>query len=261
MLSRKPLFLRAGIASCSYFSKIIAALHYYSGKAGFLIIPKCIGSSPAVMYKNLQSIWIIRLFRPLISVLIRTALKKDILRLVDFQLSLPDGGCVIVTCHTPWARLLVQYCLENYYSLIISGNKSNKQAYQIQKKGKGIIELRHLVNHLQGGGKLILMIDVFNNLDTCPLQFLNTNCNISLLPARLARIANVPLQAILPVFQHGNICIHSGPTLYPNILNTDLPGDMQTLLVFFEQEIMKNPSVWSGFVRESLSDYQKNIQV
>jgi Bacterial lipid A biosynthesis acyltransferase len=253
MLISNPFYLSICTLACKFFSHIIAVLHYYNVRAGFLKIPLCIYNAPGGVYKNLRSIWFVRLFRRVVSILVRTPLRTKTLRLVDFMSLATDTGCVFVTCHTPWARLLMEWCLENDFALIIANIKSNQRANSIKKTGKGFIELRHLLRHLRSGGRIIIMVDVFNNLSNCSAKFLERDYNVSLFPARLAKIADVPLMAVVPELRNGTIHFCTGPRFDLKIVNSDSCTVMQNLLAFFEKEIRQNPSIWSPFVRESLS--------
>ncbi len=88
---------------------MVGGLHYYAVRSGFLKIPLCICIAPGGVYKNLQKIWFAQLLRRVVSVLVRSPLRIKTLRLVNFTIpATGDTGRVVVTCHTPWERLLVQ---------------------------------------------------------------------------------------------------------------------------------------------------------
>jgi lauroyl/myristoyl acyltransferase len=159
-------------------------------------------------------------------------------------------------CHTPWSRLLAQWCLKNDFGLIITNSQWNRQTNSIRRKGKGIKELRYLIRYLQSGGRIIIMADVFNNLKNCSARFLGRDYNVSLLPARLAKIAQVPLIAAVPELRKHTIHINNGPGFDPKKSNPGSSAIMQLFMTFFEEEIRRNPSIWAGFVRGSLSKYR-----
>lgn len=50
--------------------------------------------------------------------------------------------------------------------------------------------------------------DNFNKFNSYPGKFLGTNVNGGLLPARIARIAQVPLIVAIPVFKNGLLNIN-----------------------------------------------------
>lgn len=252
MLVSKPLYLTICTFTCRFFSVIIAVLHYYTVRAGLSKIPFCVFNAPGGVYKNLRNIWFARLLRRVVSLLVRTPLRTTTLQLVNFIIPATDTGCVIVTFHTPWARLLVQWCLENNFALIIASNKW-LQRTSLTNRGEGFNELRHLLFHLRSGGRVIILADVFNNLSNCPVKFFEKAYNISLFPARLAKIAEVPLLTAVAEFRHETIHIDTGSLFDVKLLNCNSCTLMQNLLTFFESEIRRNPSIWSVFVRESLS--------
>jgi lauroyl/myristoyl acyltransferase len=100
------------------------------------------------------------------------------------------------------------------------------------------------------------MADVFIERNNCNSVFLDRNCNISLFPARLAKIAGVPVVAVVPELRQGTIQIFDGPRFHFKNTNVDPLMVMQRLMSFFEKEIRRNPSIWSVFVRGSLSAYR-----
>lgn len=216
-------------------------------------MPFYILNGKSQLYKNLNQIWYTRLVRRVISVSVRSPLRLTTLRLVNFNVTIPpDSGCVIAICHTPWKRLLVQWCLENNFSLIIAGGKWTKQRERIQRQALGITDLRCIVKYLNQKGRIVIACDIFNNLNNCPVNFLGKHHNVSLLPARLARIAGVPLITAVPVLKKGHINFDGGPQFNPSNLDAD-PGDaMQKIVSFLETEIKNNPSVW-------LTAYVKNF--
>jgi lauroyl/myristoyl acyltransferase len=100
---------------------------------------------------------------------------------------------------------------------------------------------------------------VFNSLSDCPVHFFEKDCNASLLPARLAEIAGVPLMAVAPELVNRTIHINKGPQSDVKKFNFDPCKATKNFLAFFEMEIRRNPSIWSVFVCESLSKYQSSI--
>jgi len=252
----KPLFFNIFIVICGFLAEIIARLHYLNVRSGLHNIPSCICNAPGGTYKNLQKIWLSRLFRRVISLLVRSPFRINTLQIVDFISPVTDIGCVIVTFHTPWARLLVQWCFEYNFALIITNTHLKQRASRIKVKGKGYTEMRNLVRHLQSGGRIIIAADIFNNLSNCPIKFLEKDRNASILPARLSKIANVPLMACVPELCNGTIHISSGPRLDLKMLNNDAHLATQNLFAFFELKLRRNPSIWAVFVSNSLSKHE-----
>ena len=234
----------------NFLSYITAGIHYGILNAGFLKVPSYLLNTSSGVYKTLRNIWCARIFRSMLSILVRSPLRKSMLRLVNFSVPLPaNTGCIIVICHTPWQRLLVQWCLENNFGLIIaSGNWTNEKK-PLQRQGKGFREMRDIVKYLQQNGRIIIAADTFNNLSNCPVKFLGNYLNASLLPARLANVAQVPLVVAIPVLDDGAIHFNAGPKIECKMLRIGIPVIIQNLVSFLETEIIKNPSIWPLYVK------------
>jgi hypothetical protein len=248
----KPLYLRILIFICYVLAAIIAAVYSLLFQIGLLKISRVIINAPHGIYKNLREIWFVRFTRRIISFLVRTPLRKDALRLVHFE---PDSivpGSVIVSCHTPWARLITQWCVENNYAMIVGWGPWPKRA-SIAKHATGISEVRNLANHLLSGGRIIIMADIFNDLGNCPVKFFEKPCNASFFPLRLAKIANTSLVTVMPALKNEAVQILTGPQVSLNGSNNDPGKIMQMLFSYFEKEIKRDPSIWSGYIRGSLS--------
>jgi hypothetical protein len=252
MPTTKPLYLRILILICHVLAAIIAAVYYFLFKIGLLKISTVIIDAPYGMYKNLREIWFVRLTRRIVSVLVRTPLRKDVLHLVNFEPDSIAPGSVIVSCHTPWSRLLTQWCVKNNYAMIVGWGPWPKRA-SIAKHATGISEVRNLAKHLLSGGRIIIMADIFNDLSNCPVKFFEKPCNASFFPLRLAKIANTSLVTVMPALKNEAVQILTGPQVSLNGSNNDPGKIMQMLFSYFEKEIKRDPSVWSGYIRGSLS--------
>ncbi len=170
--------------------------------------------------------------------------------MINFNIPLPaDRGCIIVTCHTPWKRLLANWCLEKKFALLIGGGKWKDRRHTIQRKGAGITELRNLVNHLQNRGCVITNADFFNTASDCPVKFLGKELNASLFTERLASLAKVPVLTTIPELSGTRIEFRTGP----QFLADDpafKPAFITTQIIsFFEKEIENNPASWSFYVK------------
>ena len=251
------IFTRACILLCRFHSHIIAAFHYSAARNSMIKIPGYIWEAPGGLYKNLQKIWFTRLLKKLVSLWVRSPLRSKALQLVHMDIPVPSTGLIFVTCHTPWKRLLVQWFSENYYALIIDTGKSIQRRNRLKETRKGYNELQHIIRHLKNGGRVIIAADVFNKSDNHPTEILGKPGNLSLLPARLASIAGVPLMAAVPQFRNGAIHINAGPRYDNQIHQSDLGAVMQNLVCFFENEIKRDPSIWSYFVNDRLSQFHK----
>ena len=236
--------LHLSLKTCNLLSYLGAGVHYSLIVTGILKTPTCIVKPGEKNYSPLRNIWHTRLVKRLVSGLVRSPLRRSTLRLVDFNIPLPaDSGCIIVICHSPWRRLLVQWCIENKFALIVSGMIPTKSNRLIYRRAKGYKELRELVNHLRQHGRVIVSADVFNHLTNCPVQFMGKPANASLLPARLAKLAGVPIIVAIPQLRHGSINFIPGPAFdYPR-LELNACNIIQQTLSFMEKAIQKSPSV------------------
>ena len=258
MTTRQPYSINICLFQCRFISHIITGLHYLLVRFRLLKIPVCILEAPGGLYKNLQKIWFSRLLKKLVSLWVRSPLRHYALRLVNFDFQIPGGkGLILVTCPTPWKRLLVRWLFENHYALIIDTGRSIQRRSRLKARRKGHNELAHIIRHLRFGGQVIIAADVFNKSAGQPAEILGKPGNLSLLPVRLARIAGVPLMAAVPQVRNGAIHIYPGPLYDAQIRYDEMGTLMQNLLGFFEKEIRKDPSIWSYFVNDPLSLYHK----
>lgn len=245
MTSNKPVYLSICISICSLLAHLTAGIHFGLITAGLLKTPLYLKVASGGKYESLCNIWNTRIVRRMVSALVRSPLRNSTLRLVNFNIPLPaKSGCIILICHTPWKRLLVQCCIENDLALIIAfGNWTHKRGGKLQREGKGFNELRGIVKHLEKNGRIIMTVDNFNDLNNCPVKFLGNHANAELLPTRLARIAQVPLIAAIPVFRDGTINFIHGPKSDYKILQPDPCSVIQNLLFALENEIKLDPSI------------------
>jgi hypothetical protein len=257
-MARSPQYYNFWFLPCLLLSNIIAVAHCFLVQIHVLQIPDCVKRAPGGMFKNLQKIWFARFLKKIVSIWVRSPFYQYALRLVNFDIPIPNGtGLILVTCHTPWKRLLVSWFLENHYALILDTGRSVKRKNKLKNLRKGHNELFHIVRHLRYGGHVIIAADVFDKSNDQPAEILGKQGNLSLLPARLARIAGVPLLAAIPILRNKKIDIQAGPLIDHHTPYSDPRTVMQTLLSFFELEIKRNPSVWSYFVNDSLSGFHK----
>jgi hypothetical protein len=119
MTSSRPSYLKVLIFVCRLLSIDIAIIHVLFVKIRFLKVSSIISNAPGNLYKKLQWIWFVRCFRRCLSVLVRTPFRKDVLGLINFNPDSIHPGSIVVSCHTPWARLITQWCVENNYAMIV----------------------------------------------------------------------------------------------------------------------------------------------
>ncbi len=172
------------------------------------------------------------------------------LQKVHLNINIPgETGSVIVICHTPWERILMQWSIEHDFGLFISSSSWTNLQKNIYRKGRGIGEIRELVKHLEQKGKIIFPADAFDNLRNCPVTFLGNDFNASLTPARLASVANVPLIVAIPILRKGVIEFIEGPGADAIKIRNSPRTIIQSLIAFFEKEVIKNPSILPSYVK------------
>lgn len=248
MPDNKPSYLLLLLASCRSISYFFASVHYAMIKAGFLNAPVNMAKLPHERLKTLHCIWHAKFVRRIISFLVRTPVRRNILKLVNFNIPIPrDQGCIIVLCHTPWKRLLVQWCLENKFALLIGGGKWTDQRRIIQRQGAGLTELRELVRYLKLGGRVVIKAVVFNNLNDCPVKFLGNDHNASLFAERLAILTKVPILTLIPKLSDTTIEFTAGPRFSTDGLKSRSTAITNRIISFFEKEIESNPALLSNY--------------
>ena len=249
MQVNKPVYLRICLMFCSFLAYSCAGVQYGMKSVGLLKFPLYLLKCPGTVFKSLYGIIYARIVRRVLSVLVRTPFRKSTLQLVNFTIPVPyDSGCIIAICHTPWKRILVQWCLENNFALIIGGGKWTRQKKIIQRKGAGIAELRSIVKYLQLKGRVILAADFFNGLNNCPVKFLGNDYNASIAHVRLAIMAKVPLIVVIPKLSNTSINFTIGPQFEYFNLRLDFDKTIQRILSFLEKEIEHDPSIWATYV-------------
>ena len=77
-------------------------MHYVMLKAGFLNGPVNMGRLPLEGLKTLQGIWHAKIVRRVISFLVRTPVRRNILKLVNFNIPIPAGQGLYY-CDVPYA--------------------------------------------------------------------------------------------------------------------------------------------------------------
>ena len=138
---RKHSFLQFCLVACMTLSTVFACFQYVLIAGRILKIPLYCYKSTSPVFKNLCCVWYARFARRLLSVIMRTPLRKSFLSLINFTIPIPeDSGCVIAICHSPWKRILVQWCLENKLGLIIGGGKWSHRKKSLQRAGSGSTE-------------------------------------------------------------------------------------------------------------------------
>lgn len=248
-MATRPVYLSVCLSLCRALAAITSTLHYTLLRTGIIKAPGWFTIVSPGRFKNCQSIWCARITRRFISVSVRSIFRKDVIRLVDPDIQFPqDSGCVVVVCHTPWKRLLIQSCMDKLDTLIIANGHWIPKRKHLQNRGAGFTELKKAVDHLNHKGRIFITADVFNESKDCPVNFLGKDRNLSLLPVRLSRAANVPLLMVIPVFCGNAVRFIKGPYLKPQDNAGDSFSVMRNLIYYLESEIKKDPSIWPEYV-------------
>ena len=185
----------------------------------------------------------------MISFLVRTPLRRDILKLINVNIPIARyQGCIIVMCHTPWKRLLTEWCLEKKYALIIGKVKRTDRRWAIQREGAGLSELYELLKYLELGGPVIVMADIFNNLKNCPLKLLGSEYNASVFAERLAILAKVPIFTVIAKLSNARIEFAEGPQFFTEGLKSTSTIITTEIISFFEKEIGNDPAIFEKYV-------------
>jgi hypothetical protein len=217
------------------------------------LVPGCLRGCPAGLHATLCDVWFSRIMREVLTAALKTQLRGAALSLVSSALP-PHAktGCVMAVCHSPWFRLLAEWCRENRYALVLSGEDWNHRTRGVNVLG-GFRTLRNLVRHLRAGGIAVVVADVFDVTRECPVTFLGEPHLASTLPARLAAAAGVPLATMIPDRQANRIFLHAGPHYIVGNHSSDQQTATRELLDFFEREICLRPALWGRILKSTCS--------
>ena len=250
MQRNKPLYMILLFATCRSISFFFASFTYFFIKIGLIKTPGYVIKYPDKKFKFLHCIWYARITRRLVSFLSRTPVKKDVLKMIYFNIPVPENtGCIIATCHSPWKRILSYWCFEKKFGLIVGGGKWFGRRQFIQTKGGGITELRKLIKHLMQGGRVITNVDFFKDYFNSQVKFLNNDYKVSLFTERLAKLSKVPVITLIPKLRNSTIEFTAGPQFSENESESKSTSITSRIIAFFESQIEVNPSIWSYYVR------------
>ena len=228
---------------CRLLSLPFATLHYCLVCVGWQPLPACITQCHDGVYATLRDIWATRFTREVVTGLLKTPLRAATLTLVDAEdLPAGPGGCVIAVCHSPWFRLLAEWCRDRNAARVVAGDSWIWRTRGVNVLG-GYHNVRALVEHLRNGGRAIVVADVFGGADECEVSFLGVTRRVSLLPARLAALAGVPLVTLLPTRHTHRVQLECGPSFH--VVNGNQDTVMRAMLAFYEREIRCRPALWS----------------
>lgn len=249
---RLPLYLCLLLSLYGLLSSIMAHFHILAKEKNWTKIASSFAETSDGTYTTIRKIWMARMLRRSLSLFLRTPLRYGCTSLVDCKIDVPhESGCIIAICHTPWARLLAEWCRVNNFGLVLVGGPWIQRTGQVNIPGGGFVGLRKLVRHLHSGGKVIVMGDTIGRSRCCAVNFFGKESMASVLPARLASLAGVPLLAIAPKLEDGMVTLQNGLTLGTDVIYASQDEVMQRIFSFFEDEILCSPSIWAPYILQS----------
>ena len=244
----QSLYLRLPIELLEIVSSIVAFFHLLMVERKWVKVSKTISDSPEGVNETLRKIWFARMLRRLLSVIMRTPLRSKVIKLVDNRLILPKSGCVIVIPHTPWARLLAEWCRSKKFAIVFVGGPWIKRTADVNVPGAGISGIRKVIHHLNSNEHVVVIGDNENRPPFCNVSYLGRICNASLLPVRLASLARVPIVTVIPKFEGRCIMLQNGLIIEPDNIIQNEHQVLQKIFSYFETEIYESPSIYSPYI-------------
>lgn len=240
------LLVSAGLASCSAAAWLPALVHRVSTRFGKSGRPGSLAEEGDVTVSRLHDIWFARLCRELFAWPSRSGLGPALEGRVAWRP--PDGaangGCVFAICATPWARVLTAWTARQpAMHLLIHGNWALRTRPASVERGAAC--LRHLVAQLRNGHSVAVIGDDFGARRACPATFLGRAVRGSLLGARLAAIACMPLRPAVIVWEQGALRARFGPPLHVARNRESQIAATVSVLGFLEGEIRRTPAAWN----------------
>jgi hypothetical protein len=208
---------------------------------------------PESRRRSLRACWFAYAVRELLPLVLRTSLRKAALARVFLDRSrLPAGGVVIATIHPSWTKLLSQWCREHRVLVLVRGGWSHELGEAAV--GSRFEDLRRIIGSLREGGVLFVAADAFVDREGCFVPFLGELRHASLLPARLARAAGVPIVAAVPVFHDGRITLATGSTLRAHAAR-DEDAVTRAVMADLEKLILEHPAAWNETLRGGVGSW------
>jgi hypothetical protein len=248
-VGRRDVLLRGLLTACHVFAGVIAGVHLLLKLMRVTRMPTVLAECSAGPMGVLREIWFGRVARDLISLALRSPLRDAAIRLVCAGPSIQaTGACVLAVCHTPWQRLLANWCQHHHFALIPSAAKWARHAGHAHVPWK-YSGLRRLARHLRAGGRVVVIADSFEVPGGVVLNFLGRKRMASRLAARLAELANVPLVAAIPAYRDGRVRFDVGATFATGKDPLSSLGLTTQLVAYVEKEIRRKPEVWGDALR------------
>ena len=229
---------------CSISSLLISYGHYSASVKGVISLSVYILNAPGGCRKTLRDIWFAKLAR----MWIRGPLLKFAKQIVKAPST--SGGCVIAICHTDWSLLLARWCRDNNLTMVITASKKWRNRTGRVNVSGGFQSLRKVVQHLQSNGMVCVHADSLKSRGFTS-NFLGLQRPISMLPARLAGLAGVPVVGVVPTFEHGYLNLKICETFIVGKTHHEQKVVTYKLITFFENEITQNPAILRGILKKN----------
>jgi hypothetical protein len=243
------LCIHALFNACRLLSAQLAALHWLALRAGLCSTSTCLHRAPSGLYRTLERIWFTLALRRALILAVKTPLRGATLNLVNETIPAPlHGACIIAIPHSPWMRLLAEWCREREFALVLAGGIWTSRTTQVNVAG-GVRGLRQAIRHLRAGGRVVVVADVFWGPRHCPVRFLGKNLPASLTPARLSALSGVPLQAVVPMLHDGRIHLDTGPGFVVAHHPAAQAAVTCSLLAFLERRIRQQPEIYNHILK------------
>lgn len=248
----QPLYLYLPIQLLSTLSIVITIFHVLLIKSKWIKISDIIFNSPEGYKKILQRIWFTRMMRRLLSLTLRTPFRSKVIKLVNNKLTLPELGCIIAIPHTPWAKLLAEWCRSNNFAMVFAGGPWIKRTGHLNVSNASLSQIRKLVSHLNSKKYVVIIGDNENRSRCCQVSYFGKKCNASLLPVRLAALTNVSIVTVIPAFSNMQINLQNGTTIEADAIITNKQDAVQRIFSYYESEIYASPSIYYPYILGSL---------
>lgn len=245
----RPFCVCVLFVTCRAVAALVAAIHCLSVRCRLADVSSLVSSAPHGRNRTIRDIWFARLARESLALVLSTSLRQAALDRVTCVLPPnQDSGCVIAIFHTPWDRLLAFWCCDSDIALVVAGKIWVRRAGQGVVPG-GVQGVRRLIRHLRAGGHVVVMADYPRARRGCTARFLGQEWHASILPARLAACAGVPLLAWNPSFDRGRLHLEPGPAFAVGSLPEEQEAVTRSVLTYFERTIREKPALWSHSLR------------
>jgi hypothetical protein len=228
---------------CRCSSHGIAVLHAVAVRCGFARVSPCIRQAPGGLRRVLSDIWFAKLLREALSLPLRTSLRSAVVDLVDFQV---PAGCVMAICSTPWSRVLAEWWRVSRPGLLIADGPWWAERTGDLAVSSGVAGLRRVVRRTRAGGQAVVHVLAAPRSRSCRLEFLGAERAVSLLPARLAAAAGVPLVTTVAYFERGYVRVRAAA---PLSTEGDQAAVMALVMAQLEKDIRSRPAIWSGVLK------------